>query len=157
MTTHLSENSLRGALSVPASLDFMQKIPVALAILPCAVGGSIVQRLLRVSESLRGLAVSAQSRIESSATPYTHPDIILPCLHIRPDNPAVVGQHPIKLALHICRLSPNSTRARVELDLQQQLAQQEVTAEVPIVERGVHLVSLVDAVDRILDLPKMLR
>lgn len=157
MTTHLAHNTSEDYFHATIRLQSMLEVCVDLPVLLCAIGGSIIQCLQLVSESLRGLFDIARSNIEFNATPYTHLNIILPRLHIRPDNPAIVGQHPIELALHIRRLGPDGTRARIQLNLQQQLTQQKMTAEIPIIERGVHLVRLVDAIDRIFDLPKMLR
>lgn len=91
MTTYLSnEISKMLLLHCSVRLHFMQSCCVALAIMLCTVSRGIIQGLQPVRKVLRMLADTARSKIQSHSTHYTHLDIILPSLHIRPDNPTVV-------------------------------------------------------------------
>ena len=82
--------------------------------------------------------------------------ICLPLLNIWSQDPTIVGHHPIDFTLHISSLSPHCASAGIKLNLKKQFTQQEMAAEVPRIKCLMQFVGLVDSVDSLLNLPKVL-
>jgi hypothetical protein len=79
-----------------------------------------------------------------------------PLLNIWSQDPTIVAHHPIDFTLHIGSLSPHCASAGIKLNVEKQLTQQELAAEVPRINCLIQFVGRGDRVDSLLNLPKVL-
>lgn len=83
-------------------------------------------------------------------------DMIPPLGLVRPLDAAVVGEKAVDLALHIRRLSPNSTTASVHANLILQFIEQDAGAVIVRGQVSADFIRLVDCIDGCLHIPEML-
>lgn len=90
---------------------------------PLAVfGGSRTELFARYAVALyKAYSLVSHKRVRSLMSRQMHRTTYLnvrsPCLNIRPDQPSIIGHHPVHFAFDICAPSPHCSRAGMKLHL----------------------------------------